>query len=69
MFLIHYVDIYYLVVPEHGSEVVGFGFTDVLGFLGHLGLFVAGITYTLSGRALLPEKDPRLAESLAFENV
>ena len=69
LFLMHYVDVYYLVVPHHGSEHVGFGLNDVLGFLGHLGLFVAGVTYTLSGCALLPEKDPRLAESLAFENV
>ena len=34
-----------------------------------VGLFVAGFAYSLSGRSLLPSKDPRLAESLAFENV
>jgi len=69
LFLMHWIDVYYLVVPEHGSGRVGFGLLDVLGFLGFLSLFVAGVAYTLGGRALLPEKDPRMAESLAFENV
>ncbi|MEN8151281.1 MAG: quinol:cytochrome C oxidoreductase [Planctomycetota bacterium] len=69
LLLMHYVDMVYLVVPEAGSGTVPFGVTDVLGFLGHLGLFVAGVTYTLSGHSLLPGQDPRLAESLAFENV
>jgi hypothetical protein len=69
LLLMHWVDVYYLIAPEKGVEHVPFGLMDVVGFLGHLGLFVAGIAYTLGGRSLLPEKDPRLAESLAFENV
>jgi len=69
LLVMHWIDIFYLVAPEHGSDHVPFGVVDVLGFLGHLGLFAAGIAYTLGGRSLLPEKDPRLAESLAFENV
>jgi hypothetical protein len=69
LLIMHGVDTYYLVAPEHGIEEVHLGVLDVLGFAGHLALFVAGFTYILSGRTLFPEKDPRLAESLAFENV
>jgi hypothetical protein len=33
------------------------------------GLFAAGVGQLLRGEALIPVEDPRLAESLAFENV
>ena len=69
LLVMHWIDVFYLIAPEKGAEHVPFGLMDVVGALGHLGLFVAGIAYTLGGRSLLPEKDPRLAESLAFENV
>ena len=41
---------------------------DLLCLLGMGGLFLASALFMLRGRALLPVKDPRLAESLAFEN-
>jgi hypothetical protein len=42
---------------------------DAACFLGIGGLFVAAMAYRLRDRALVPERDPRLAESLTFENV
>ncbi len=41
---------------------------DLLCLVGMGGLFLASVLFMLRGRALLPVKDPRLAESLAFEN-
>jgi hypothetical protein len=32
-------------------------------------LFVAGLVWVAGDRSLIPEKDPRLDESLAFENA
>ena len=42
---------------------------DLLLIVGMLGLLVAGSAVRLSGCSLLPERDPRLKESLAFENI
>jgi hypothetical protein len=69
LLVMHWVDLYYLVAP-HGTEgVVRFGGMDVIGFVGHLALFVGGLIYILGQGALVPERDPRLPESLAFENI
>ncbi|HMN94849.1 MAG TPA: hypothetical protein PKC43_01080 [Phycisphaerales bacterium] len=40
-----------------------------LALLGFVGLFVGSTLRTLAGHALIPVRDPRLAESLAFENM
>jgi len=41
---------------------------DVTLVLGLAAMMVAGTAFGLRGRSLIPEQDPRLAESLAFEN-
>jgi hypothetical protein len=41
---------------------------DILAWLGLSGLWVAGVAVGLRRAALVPEGDPRLPESLAFEN-
>ena len=41
---------------------------DVTLLLGFASLMVAGTAFGLRSRSLVPEQDPRLAESLAFEN-
>jgi hypothetical protein len=72
--LMHWLDIYWLVMPsahweglDEGSVPVGL--PEVAGFVGIGGLFVAAAVYALRNGALVPERDPRLPESLAFENV
>jgi hypothetical protein len=42
---------------------------DLASIVGMLGLVAAGTALRLSGCSLLPERDPRLHESLAFENI
>ena len=37
--------------------------------LGVIGLFFAAIAWRMPRQSLIPERDPRLAESLMFENV
>ena len=41
---------------------------DPLCLLGMVGVWVAGGAAALKGKSLIPRRDPRLAESLAFEN-
>jgi hypothetical protein len=56
---------------ELGVVSVGYGPDplDVTCLLGLLGLVAAGTARWLSRGTLVPEQDPRLGESLAFENV
>jgi len=68
--LMHWVDLYYIVMPEF-TEVghLGFHLLDLTTFVGIGGIWMALLLRTLSRGSLIPLKDPRLAESLAFENA
>jgi hypothetical protein len=69
MLVMHYADLYWLVMPVLRPYGLGFGLTDLLLWVGFGGLFV-GATVWLSARtALIPVRDPRLSESVSFENV
>ncbi len=69
MLLMHYLDLYWLIMPNRHTEGVHFGLLDLSTLLGIGGLFLAVIGWQLRRRALIPVRDPRLAESLAFENA
>jgi hypothetical protein len=69
--IVEYVDLYWLVMPNFGEDVI----PSVLSLLVHLlawvavsGLFIGAIASRTKGLNLIPTKDPRLAASLAFEN-
>jgi hypothetical protein len=66
--VMHWVDVYWLVMPSQSEGIVPLSVMDVLMFAGIGGLFVAAAAHRLGGHALAPVKDPRLAESLGFEN-
>jgi hypothetical protein len=65
----HYVDMYWCVMPLHVPNGPGFSVLDVTAMLGVGGFFLAALGWVASRRALVPLRDPRLAESLSFENV
>jgi len=65
---IHYVDLFWLIYPQ-GDGAVPFGLLDVLCLVGVLGLFVGVSARRARGVNLIPTGDPRLADSLAFENA
>jgi len=64
-----WVDMYWLVIPEFSPGVARFGLLDILVYLGMAGLYSAVIAWRLGRASLIPEGDPRLQESLAFENA
>ncbi len=66
--LMHWIDMYYLAMPHASPGRVPWNLTDATAFLGIGGLFVATLLRRLGGKSLIPRRDPRLAESLAFEN-
>ncbi len=64
----HWVDVFWLVMPTH-HEGFHLSLLDLSCWLGVGALFLAFLGRLMAGGALVPVRDPRLAESLAFENV
>jgi hypothetical protein len=64
----HYVDMYWMVMPNVYHGDAHFGLAEILSFVGVGGVFVAAFTFMLGRAPLIPVKDPRLPESLAFQN-
>lgn len=68
MLAMQWMDVYWLVMPPSSPGRVPLGILDVATFVGVGGLFLAGIAWRLGGAPAVPTGDPRLAESLRFEN-
>ncbi|MFG0316142.1 MAG: quinol:cytochrome C oxidoreductase [Planctomycetota bacterium JB042] len=66
MLLMHWVDMYWLVMPSMRTETLGFSFVDVACLLGLGGLFVGGFLSRLRGQLLAPVRDPYFEDSLHF---
>ena len=73
MLIMHWIDLFYIIQPvmthHHGHEGATFHVLDVTTFLGIGGIVLAVFGWRLAQRPMVPTGDPRLAESLAFENV
>jgi hypothetical protein len=65
----HYVDLYWQVMPTLHPEGLRPSVLDVAAFVTVGGCFLAAAALLMRRQALVPIRDPRLAESLAFENV
>jgi hypothetical protein len=65
----HFVDLYWQVMPTLHPEGIRPSLLDVAALLAVGGCFVAAAGWLMRRQALVPLRDPRLAESLAFENV
>ncbi|HET9766774.1 MAG TPA: hypothetical protein VFS60_07995 [Thermoanaerobaculia bacterium] len=68
LLLMEWLDLYWLIMPGLYHEGPRIHLLDVLFFLALGAVFVGTLAWTLRGKALVPVNDPRLAESLAFEN-
>ncbi len=69
LLVMHWIDIYYLVMPQAGARGLPPGLIDLCCALGMGLLFLAGALFFAGERFLVPIKDPRLGESLSFENI
>ena len=65
----HFVDLYWQIMPTLHPEGIRPSALDVAALVTVGGCFVAAASWLLRRQALVPLRDPRLAESLAFENV
>jgi hypothetical protein len=70
LLLMHLVDVYWTVIPSvRGAAAVPALLADVGALLAVGGVFLAAFGWLLRRHPLVPVGDPRLPESLAFENV
>ena len=69
LLLMHWVDIYWQVMPRLHPDGVHVVPLDVTTLLALGGAFLAAFSWLTRRAALLPIKDPRLPESLGFENA
>jgi hypothetical protein len=74
LLIMHYVDVYWMIMPEANSgtnvEVTAVGAAGaVVCALGMVGLAVGLVLKIAQHNNIVPVRDPRLGESLAFENM
>jgi len=69
MLAMHWVDIYWLAMPAGNPASPVPRLVDLTLLVALGSLFLAGAVFALRGRSLVPERDPRLLESLTFENA
>ncbi len=67
LLVIEYVDIYWLVMPSIHADLEP-SLVDLLAWVGATGVFLGYVALSTAGKNLVPTKDPRLSDSLAFEN-
>jgi len=65
----HLLDLYWLVMPNLHPAGMAPSLLDATALIGGCGVFLAAFGGALRRRALVPLRDPRLPESLTFENV
>lgn len=68
MLAMHYLDMYWMVMPNiyHGNA--HFGLSEILAVVGVGGFFLAGFGFFLQRAPVVAIRDPRLPESLKLEN-
>ncbi len=68
MLAMHYLDLYWLVMPNLDPAAFRYSLLDGAALLGVGGAFLAALGRLMQGAPLIPVRDPRLPESLSFEN-
>lgn len=68
MLMVHFIDLYWLVMPTFLKSGYEFSLLDLFSFVGIGGLFVSIFSGRMIAKPLVPVGDPRLQESLSFEN-
>jgi hypothetical protein len=64
----HWIDLYWLVMPNLGGEKLPFDIIDICLLVGMFGIYAASAARVAGNNSLVPPADPRLKESLSFEN-
>lgn len=66
--LMHFLDLFWIIMPNYYKSGFSLSILDILPFIAMGSLFFALFFIRLKKYSLIPIKDPRLSESLNFEN-
>jgi len=66
--MMHFVDLYWIIMPNISKASLSIHVIDISLFVGFTGVFFATFFNRLKQVSLIPKKDPRLSESLEFHN-
>jgi len=66
--IMHWVDLFWLIMPELSPQGVPLQPVDLTLWLGMAGVFIATMARVAGNRSLICHRDPRLVDSLNFEN-
>jgi hypothetical protein len=71
MLVMHWFDLYYIIALDKAIESQRWplGLPEIATIVGLGALYVGALLWIAAGNWLVPVRDPRLAESLAFENI
>ena len=69
MLVVHWVDLYWIALPELRPQDPLPHLVDLTTAVGLVGVWLASAAFIMRKRSLVAERDPRLAESLGFENA
>ena len=65
----HFLDLYWLIMPNVSKSGIHVSVSDLLCFLGIGGVYFSVFFKRLGKVSLVPSKDPFIDKSLHFENV
>ncbi len=69
LLVMHWVDLFWLTMPNASSDAVVLGPMEALSFVGIGAIWIAAMLYSMAGKRLLPTGDVHLRQSLAFHNI
>ena len=69
MLVMHYVDLYWLVMPNFEHEHITPSWIDLAGLIGPLGVAALAVALRARNSPAYPLKDPRLSEAMHVENL
>ena len=62
--VMHWIDLYWNVLPNHHPDTIIFNWSDLTIFLAHTGFFMSLFWKKLSNYPAVPNNDPRLKDSI-----
>jgi len=69
LLVMHALDLYWVIMPNFNSHHMGVPLLEILCLISVGGIFAFVVLGSISGKPMAPTKDPRLPESLSFQNV
>jgi hypothetical protein len=67
LLLVHYLDLYWVIMPRLHPDGPSPSWTDLTAFVGVGAAFLAALVFRMRGAATIPVRDPYLEESLRYQ--